>query len=513
MPPILFRLQDVRPRGGVAPLMAGQHPLPTSAGSAFILCDNFDDNSQDTAKWTIGQLKGPSATTAGVTVSETSQRLEVTPATSVGGLVYSGYVSSSLYNFAGSAIFAQMSLSATLGSSQEVYLSFGPNTSNIYQCLLSGGQIYLQKTIAGSVTNISNFAYVAATHSWWRLRHDPAADTINIDTASSTAADPPLESEWTNRISSARDTALVLSSVLLAVGSGTAGSTASPATARFDGFNIATVAPAGALAVGLSAETDTALGLALALGVGLSIETDSALALGAVQVSAVGLSSETDTAFALTGVQKRAVGLASETDTALGLGLARGVGMSVETDSALALSGKLIRAIGLSTETDAAFALTLGGLSVGVCLETDTARALGIAIGIGRATETDAALGRGIAVGVGRAGEIDTAFALTYLLARPVGLASETDTALTLAAVQRRSLSVSTETDSALGLGVGLGIMPANDNSTAFALAAVIINPAPPPPRRVSQATARSGNTFATRFRSTSRATPRRATG
>jgi hypothetical protein len=66
------------------------------------------------------------------------------------------------------------------------------------------------------------------------------------------------------------------------------------------------------------------------------------LALARVQLRAVGLAAETDTALALARRQIRPVGLAAETDTAFALlppAVGASVGRANETDLALALSG------------------------------------------------------------------------------------------------------------------------------------------------------------------------------
>jgi hypothetical protein len=217
----------------VAALGGGGGPAAASS-----LTDNFNDNSTDLAKWAVGQMKDPAAVTTGVTVAETGGREDVTPPGS-GLLEYNGYVSVSTYTFTNDAIVVKITPASALSTAEEFYLAAGPDVSNHFMATQSGGSIYLQKMVAGANTNLGNFAYNSTTHAWIRLRHDSSGDTINVDTATSSASNPPVSGDWTNRISGARDVAIATTSNKLAFGAGSYTSGITPVTVSFDGFNIA----------------------------------------------------------------------------------------------------------------------------------------------------------------------------------------------------------------------------------------------------------------------------------
>jgi hypothetical protein len=133
---------------------------------------------------------------------------------------------------------AQVQIKST-GTAHEFYLSFGPDASNNYLVFVDTGALYLAKIKAGTQTILATVgAWSATTHQWWRLRHGGAGDdTIYLDTAPSTAANPPASGDWVNRASAARDAAIALTSAHYAIGGGTYTSTPTPTTFKFDNFS------------------------------------------------------------------------------------------------------------------------------------------------------------------------------------------------------------------------------------------------------------------------------------
>ena len=106
MLPILSLLTLV---GGVssAGLILGYAALASSAGfvgvsaqtSTNIFSDNFDDNSRDATKWSLGVLSQPSNYfDSAVAVQERNQRLEITPRAGQKNQHFNGYVSVSSFN-------------------------------------------------------------------------------------------------------------------------------------------------------------------------------------------------------------------------------------------------------------------------------------------------------------------------------------------------------------------------------------------------------------------------------
>jgi hypothetical protein len=210
----------------------------TATGVPSVLTDNFDDNSRDTFKWTTGQLKAFNWNTSGYTVVEQNNRLEVTPVGSVAATA-SGYVSQNTYNMTGQAMFAKVGLASALPSGQEVYLSMGFDEADVYLALLSGGSLYIQENNNGSITSTSVVTtYSSTTHAWIRLRHNTSDDHIYLDTAPSSAANPPASGDWTAQGSVPRTISILAAK--LALGCDTYAGVSAPVTAYFDGFNTAT---------------------------------------------------------------------------------------------------------------------------------------------------------------------------------------------------------------------------------------------------------------------------------
>jgi hypothetical protein len=153
--------------------------------------------------------------------------------------------------------------------------------------------------------------------------------------------------------------------------------------------------------------------------------------------------------------QTGSTGECDETDTAFALGAAMGLGLSTEANTALALGGKQILAAGLSSESDSSLALAAKAIrAVGLATETDTALALGSARPPGLATETDTAVGlSGKQIrAVGLCTETDTALALTPGGGGMVGLSTETDSAFALTGKQIRGVGLAIETETGLAL-------------------------------------------------------------
>jgi hypothetical protein len=198
------------------------------------LADNFDDNSRDATKWNVAAWEDGDAT--GVTVAEQNGELEVTGPVSTAGTHYSGYVSVNAVNVTGRA--AQVQIKST-GTTNLFYLSFGSDANNNFWAFVDSGTLYLAKRKTGTTSILATVgAWSPTTHQWLRLRHGGAGDdTIYLDTAPSTAANPPASGDWVNRASAARDAAIALTSAHYAIGGGTYGSTPTPTTFKFDNFS------------------------------------------------------------------------------------------------------------------------------------------------------------------------------------------------------------------------------------------------------------------------------------
>lgn len=203
---------------------------------ASTLTDNFNDNTTNVANWTVDQFLN-SVTTVGGTVTETNQRLEIVPPVSSNRT--SGYVSVGTFSLISSEVVAQITLAGgatALAASQNAYIAAGQSNQRYYAVEIAAGNIRLREYIQGvSETNFGVVAYVPATHAWFRLRE--AAGTVYFDTAPSTASNPPVAGDWTNRASTAKSASINLVAAKLAIQLATQSAEAAPVTVYFDGFN------------------------------------------------------------------------------------------------------------------------------------------------------------------------------------------------------------------------------------------------------------------------------------
>lgn len=157
-----------------------------------VLTDNFDDNSTDTAKWSIGTIVS-GGNPGSTTVTETGGALSIALPTGV-ALTYSGYLSVNTYNLTGSGAFVRVAQTPTTPGWIETFLFVGIDNSNGMFLLQSGGTLYFQYKVSGTTTTLGTVTYNASTHSWWRIRE--ANGTIYWDTApasTETARDPFLQ--------------------------------------------------------------------------------------------------------------------------------------------------------------------------------------------------------------------------------------------------------------------------------------------------------------------------------
>lgn len=196
------------------------------------LFDDFNDNSMSAVKWRVGNYNG--AATAGVSVSEIRNRLEIAP-NEVGG-DYSGYLSVDAYDMTGSHMFVRAThvLKDAAGPEQE--MSFHASWDNVVGIMFADGDLMMFKTVAGTRTFVATLVYNPIDHAWWRVRE--SGGTTYWDTAPATASNPPTEAQWVNRHFEANP--ITLTSVWAWIGGGTWGATVSPGIAVFDGFNCAT---------------------------------------------------------------------------------------------------------------------------------------------------------------------------------------------------------------------------------------------------------------------------------
>jgi subtilisin family serine protease len=210
-------------------LIAGKYTATTPTSTAIfdnvrlapnpsppvLFYDNFNDNSTDTAKWSV-------AAATGVTVVEQNKRLEITPSPSTTG--YGLYRSVSTLDMTDAAFAAEV-VQTSAGSSN-TGLRIGPDDTSYIQIVTEAGGLYFQYWIGSSRSQTST-TYNAAQHRYWRIRHDAATDTINWETSADAVT-------WATQRTAARPFAIDAAYLTLLAGKWTNTNSTAPGTAIFD---------------------------------------------------------------------------------------------------------------------------------------------------------------------------------------------------------------------------------------------------------------------------------------
>jgi hypothetical protein len=371
------------------------------------LTDNFDDNSRDTSKWNVAQLHDNSGNNVNVTVIEQNSRLEITPPSGGGTNEYNGYTSINTYDFTGDHIFVQISFSGALTTTTQAILSVGPDSGNNYEAVIQGdGNVYLQKIVSGSFTNISSFAYNSSTHKWLRLRHGGVSDdTIYIDTAPDTASNPPTPTDWVNALSSPRDTGVPITAAHAGLSGGTWGASAGQTTIYFDGFNTATTT-SGSVGTSSGAATVSGVGKAQDKGVGSTAGTGAASGVGKSQAKGAGSSAGRG---ALSGIGKArdtangtSAGLATVSGRSNGASVGSSAGVGTASGVGKASARGSGSSAGLGTVTGKGLTgLKAAGSSVGFGSLSGQGKARFMALGVSAGLAALSGLGKARAQGVG----------------------------------------------------------------------------------------------------------------
>ena len=190
-----------------------------------MLSDNFDDNSQDGSKWTLGVLSTVPPADPAVTVLEQNLRLEIQPLSNVNGNHYDGYVSVGSFNLTNTRTSVE-AVQAPTGGSDTIF-TIGIDSNNYYRFVVSGALLFFQEKSNGVLTQTS-IAFDPSNHHFWRFRHDPVTDTIVFETS------PNGVTNWNDRRTVVRH--VVLTTARIELGGGTSHTVAGPAKSIFDNF-------------------------------------------------------------------------------------------------------------------------------------------------------------------------------------------------------------------------------------------------------------------------------------
>jgi hypothetical protein len=188
--------------------------------------DDFNDNSMDTTLWTTINGSG--------TVSETSGRLSIAPASSFVGLDYQGYSSIRQYNLTGSQITIQLIQGmGTNAGDEQMFGAIMDDNNGIYWMITDSRYTYRHQ-IAGTNVDVHTTSRNDPANAFWRIREK--SGIIYWDVSSDAVT-------WSNV-----RTSLVqfdITSLTVIIKAGTWQSVAIPGTAIFDNFNTINTAGVG----------------------------------------------------------------------------------------------------------------------------------------------------------------------------------------------------------------------------------------------------------------------------
>lgn len=290
--------------------------LDTSAAPASVstLTDTFGDNSL-AAQWTTGNydlIQSSGTTSVGFTLAEANQRIEVVIPSDAGSQGALDVASANYLDLTNSSIAVNYSASGAL--SLDHYAEFGFGTANkwstqVASLVQSRGYYWQVGPTAidaikntGTAASLFTATHSSTTHRWLRIRHVTSGDTINFDTATSSAADPPTSGEWTNRYSGAH-TQIGLHNRVYFGGYNEAGGSGTE-TVYFDGFNSATTSGGADFPLTAASGSFALTGTATAFNKGFKLTaatTSFALGGTAAALKKGFLLTAAPTSFALTG--------------------------------------------------------------------------------------------------------------------------------------------------------------------------------------------------------------------
>jgi hypothetical protein len=148
-------------------------PAAGGVGGTTPFADNFDDNSIDPALWEIAPYTNGASQT-GVTVSETSQHLEISPPASTSGTHYNSLLSVPSMDFRGKTLEVDIVqyLNNTTESAIQIEDAADPGGKYVYT-YFSFGAVYWQTEPTNSFTNDT----LNKSITKWRIKHNDPANT------------------------------------------------------------------------------------------------------------------------------------------------------------------------------------------------------------------------------------------------------------------------------------------------------------------------------------------------
>lgn len=213
--------QAQQPKNNLAALLS---PPP-----AVLLEDDFNDNSTDAAKWTLGSIAFENA---GVGVDEVNQQLEISPLPLTGTPAIYGYKSLNAYDF--TAREASIRIAADIDPNTEAWLVVALDADNYLRTWVASGNLQTRSRVATVNSNQNHGAFSFTTHTYWRIRHDDDSDEIVWEYSVNGLF-------WEELRRLARPISITSMSIYLSGGTGS--SVASPGLVKFDDFNLRSLVP------------------------------------------------------------------------------------------------------------------------------------------------------------------------------------------------------------------------------------------------------------------------------
>jgi RHS repeat-associated protein len=189
-------------------------PVPTFS-------DDFNDNSLDTGKWSVVAPNSPAV------VSETGQRLQITlpPNTAT----YNGIYSNATFDLSGKSVQVEVAQPISQAGWSENFIQVVLDANNYYLISVGSGSLVF-RSMTGGVNNQTVIGYDPNAFPYWRIRHDQAANTINLETSSNGTA-------WTTRKTVTAGFSLTALRFYLSAGAWGTGN-GSPGAAKYDNFQL-----------------------------------------------------------------------------------------------------------------------------------------------------------------------------------------------------------------------------------------------------------------------------------
>lgn len=154
--------------------------VSTSAPSGA-LTDDFNDGVIDLSKWTVGMFsRAVSYVDPRLAVSEQNGKLNIDLNELTDGTHYNGIKSANSWDMTGASAVVEV---ADASDNKAVTIfAVGIDKNNWLAFRAKGGSLYVEQRV-DAVTSNDQLSYDKIADRFWRIRHDPAADTIVFETS------------------------------------------------------------------------------------------------------------------------------------------------------------------------------------------------------------------------------------------------------------------------------------------------------------------------------------------